>query len=240
MEDPQSSNPEEHNYHLKVHYNSDTSISTSGTRPWHPQQWLINSLPPPAPVGTLLHHHPPTSDNTQDDDALHILHWLDIIDEGPTSFEQEIAQNLHNTNATPTLFAILPTWSDCIKVAHGFKGMILSTNWHWANGHIRFFLSDCIAVHLAAGCQLQDPHLIITCNFITLLDTFTGIPASDQTISNSNAPLVPSYGCGQQILIPKLFPIPHAWWTTFLHRTTSPQDALRFINWITCNWLEQQ
>ena len=75
----------------------------------------------------LLHHYPPAIDNTQDDDALHILHWLDIMDKGPTSFKREIAQNLCNTYTTPALFAILPTWSDCFKVAHGFKGMILST-----------------------------------------------------------------------------------------------------------------
>ena len=74
-------------------------------------------------------------------------------------------------------------WSNCIKVVHGFEGMILSTGWHWADGRIGFFLGDRITVQLMAGCQLQDPCLIITRNFDTLLDTFTGILASDQTIA---------------------------------------------------------
>ena len=158
------------------------------------------------------------------------------MDEGTLSFEWEITQNLCNTNATPALFAIMHTWANSIKAAHGFEQMILSTNQHWADGHIGFFLGDQITIQLATRHNLQDPCLVTTQNFDRPVEMFTGIPASDQAITNSKAPLVSSSSHGHKIPLPKLFPIPPTRWTTFLHGATAPRDALKFINWTTHTW----
>ena len=81
---------------------------------------------PSPPDGTLLHHFPcPTNDTN--DEAKHILLWLDIMEAGPTAFECEITCNLHNTKIAPTLFAILLEWSDTVKLAHRFMNMLLTT-----------------------------------------------------------------------------------------------------------------
>ena len=156
--------------------------------------------------------------------------------DGPTSFKQEITQNLCNTNTMPALFAILPTWSKHVKVAQGFKSMILTNGWHWADRHVGFFLGDCIAVLLVTSCQLQNPCLVITHSFVTLLDTFTGILASKQNINDSNEPLVAAWTKGKCVMIHKLLPIPHLWWPTFLQETKTPWDALDFITLVMHRW----
>ena len=76
---------------------------------------------------------------------------------GPTVFEREITRNLHHTDIAPALFAILPEWSETVKLAHGFASMLLTNSQHWADGQIGFFLGDRIAVPVTTGHQLQDP-----------------------------------------------------------------------------------
>ena len=88
MEEPCSPNQDQYNDHSDEYYETDTSVSTSGTVTWHPRQQMSNPPPmPAAPTRSLLHHYAPTTNNEHEADAHHILHWLDIMDEGPLSFE---------------------------------------------------------------------------------------------------------------------------------------------------------
>ena len=171
----------------------------------------------PRPLPPLLMAHCSTGcfpclASTSDDDAKHILLWLDIMEVGPTSFEHKIACNLCSTDIAPTLFAILLTWSDTVKLAHGFANMLLTNGQHWANGRVGFFLGDCIAVPLSTGGQLQDPQLVLAMSFYTLLSSFSGLPTSEQCIKCNTAPaVVPAVPAGTSstlVTIHKLFPIP--------------------------------
>ena len=84
----------------------------------------------------------------------HILLWLEIMEDGPITFEHEIACNLQHTNMAPALFAILPEWSETVKLAHGFLSMLLTNREHWADGQVSFFLGDRIAIPLTTSQQL--------------------------------------------------------------------------------------
>ena len=107
-------------YHV-IQSDSQESIPANNTI--HPQQ-LTNPMHA-HPDGSLLHHFQcPTS--TPDEDADHILLWLDIMEGGPVVFEHEIAHNLRHTESALALFAILPEWSETVKLAHGFTSMLLT------------------------------------------------------------------------------------------------------------------
>ena len=86
------------------------------------------------------------------DNAEHILLWLDIMEGGPIAFEHEIACNLHHTNITLALFAILPEWSETMKLTHRFTSMLLTNGQHWVDGQVGFFLGDRISIPLSTGC----------------------------------------------------------------------------------------
>jgi hypothetical protein len=221
--------------HSTTHSDSEDSTSTNSTyrQQRNPRQQK-NPTPTP-PDGTLLHRFPcPT--NNSDDDAEHILLWLDIMEAGPTAFEREIARNLRSSDIAPALFAILPTWSETVKLAHGFANMLLTNGKHWADGRVGFFLGDRIAVPLSTGCRLQDPRLVLTRSFHTLLSSFSGLPASEQRIKRNTAPTVTASTSGTQVTIHKLFPVPQSWWPAFLHGTKTPRDALELIASITRRW----
>ena len=151
---------------------------------------------------------------------------------GPTSFKHKIAQNVHNTPTMPAAFAVLPMWSETVKIVHGFTNMLLTNGQqHWANGpHVEFFLGDHTAVLPSTSCQLQDPHLVIAHSFQTLLSTFTSHPASKQCIRNSSEPAVKAGTKGDQVTIHKLLQNPHSWWPAFLQEAKMPRDVLDFIN----------
>ena len=102
------------------------------------------------PDGSLLHYFLcPTS--TPDKDVDHILLWQEIMEGRPIVFECEIACNLHHTKIALALFAILPEWSETVKLAHGFTNMLLTNGQHWMDGQVGFFLGDHIAVPLATS-----------------------------------------------------------------------------------------
>ena len=133
---------------------SDSKDSDPSNNTRHPCQ---STTPTQAhPEGSLLGHFPcPAS--TPNNDADHILLWLEIMEDGPMTFEREIARNLRHTETAPALFAVLPEWSETVKLAHGFSSMLLNNRKHWADGQVGFFLGDRIAVPLATGQRLQDP-----------------------------------------------------------------------------------
>ena len=140
---PTNSNPR----HNITQSDSEESVADNNTY-HHPQQ-LTHPIPT-HPNGSLLHCFPCPRSNP-DDDAEHILLWLDIMEGGPTAFEREITRNLRHTNIAPALFAILPEWSETIKLAHGFMSMLLTNGQHWADGQVGFFLGNRIAVPLTTG-----------------------------------------------------------------------------------------
>ena len=181
------------------------------------------------PEGSLLNHFPcPTS--SPHEDAEHILLWLEIMEDGPITFEREIAHNLWHTEMAPALFAILPEWSETVKLAHGFSSMLLTNREHWADGQVGFFLGNQIAVPLATGQQLQDPRLVLTRSFQTLLTSFSGVPASEQCITRCMTMPVPASTKGSTITLHKLFPIPQSWWPFFLQGSKTPGDTLEFVD----------
>jgi hypothetical protein len=148
---------------------------------------------------------------------------------GPITFEREIARNLRHTEMAPALFAILPEWSETVKLAHGFSSMLLTNRKHWADGKVGFFLGDRITVPLATGQQLQDPRLVLARSFQMLLTSFSGVPASEQRITRCATTPVPASNKGSTITLHKLFPIPQSWWPFFLPGSKTPGDALEFV-----------
>ena len=135
------------------------------------------------PEGSLVNRYPCTTSSPHED-AEHILLWPEIMEDGPVTFEREITRNLWHTEMALALFAILPEWSETVKLAHGFLTMLLTNHEHWADGKVGFFLGDRIAIPLANGQQLQDPQLVLAQSFQTLLTSF---PASLHPNSASHA-----------------------------------------------------
>ena len=123
-----------------------------------------------------------------------------------------------------------------IKVAHGFNMIIILDEHHSANGWVRFFLGDCITAPTEHRWHLQNPPLCTTCNWDTLLTNYTGSPATKHTISNSNDMFLPLTMTGNWHSIPKLFPIPHAWWPAFLGSPLTVLGGFDYIKDITNQW----
>ena len=129
----------------------ESSIDNNTNRP----QQLTNPMQV-HPDGSLLNCFPcPTS--TPNEDADHILLWLEIMESKPIIFEHEIARNLCQTKMAPALFVILPKWSKTVKLTHGFTSMLLINGQHWADGQVGFFLGDHIAVHLPLATDSKTP-----------------------------------------------------------------------------------
>ena len=92
---------------------------------------------PSQPPGTLLHRFLITGTNQSsagEDEAAHILHWLQILREGPTKFERVTAWNHRHPSEPIALFAMVGRNSTIIKVMHGFGTKILLNENHPANG----------------------------------------------------------------------------------------------------------
>ena len=194
---------------------------------------------PNRPLGMLLHHFPHTStsqSSSGDAEAMHILHWLRILEEGPTKFEHTIAQNQRHPSEPIALFAIVCRNSTIIKVVHGFNMIVILDEHHHANGGVRFFLGNHIAAPTEHGWHLQNPPLCTMHNWDTLLTNYTSSPATKHTISSSNEVFLPLTMNGNRHSIPKLFPIPHAWWPTFLGSPLTILDGFNYIRDITSEW----
>ena len=211
--DPEDSDPSNYTYRPRQ---SRTPTQS------HPEGSLLSCFPCPA--------------STPNNDAEHILIWLEIMVSGPLPFEREIARNLWHTEMKPALFAILPKWSETVKLAHGFSTMLLNNHEHWVDGKVGLFLGDHIAVPLAIGHRRQDPRLVLTRSFQTLLASFSGIPASEQCIARNPTTPAPASTKGNTVTLHKLFPIPQSWWPFFLQGNRTPGNTLVFITHTTSNW----
>ena len=212
-----------HQHHVTQSDSEDYSIRNNTSCP---QQ--LTSLMQMHPDGSLLSHFPCLT-STSNNNAEHILLWLEIMDDGPITFERKIARNLQHTKMAPALFAILPEWSETVKLAHGFSSMLLTNCDHWVDGKVGFFLGDRIAIPLTIGQRLQDPQLVLAQSFQTLLTNYHGIPASEQRITCCATMPVPASTKGSTVTLHKLFPILQSWWPFFLPGNRIPSDTLAFI-----------
>ena len=114
----------------------------------------------PACSCTISPMHTSTSQSSSGDaEAMHILHWLQILEEGPTKFECMITRNWCHPLEPIALFTIVCRNSTIIKVTRGFNMIIVLDKHHRANGWVGFFLGDHIAAPTKHGWHLQNPPL---------------------------------------------------------------------------------
>ena len=191
------------------------------------------------PPGTLLHRFPITGtsrSSSGEEEAAHILQWLRILKEGPTKFERATARNRRHPSEPIAIFAMVGRQSTVITAAHGFGTIIVLDENHTANGRVGFFLGDRIAAPTQNGWHLQNPPLGTTRDWTSLLSTYTGSPATERTISKSQELFLPPTTDRTRHCIPSLFPIPHAWWPTFLGSPLTVLDGFNYINTVTQGW----
>ena len=213
----------------------DTYSSASDSNDSH---FRING-PTNAPPGTLLYQFTigaSTRANTATTDAAHILRWLRIMKEGQGKFERAIARNLRHPTEPLALFATVNKRSTIVRVAHGFRRIVMPNSGHPANGHIGYFLGDRIAAISGQAWHLQDPSLCTIRDWASLLATYDGSPASESTITKSNAAFLSPKSNGNTHCVHRLFPIPHSWWPDFLGNQLTVIDALDYIRDATHDW----
>ena len=119
---------------------------------------------------------------------------------------RDLTKPSHTTDITrQTLlpfFAMVASKSIIVKIAHGFATIIIQDELHCANGCIGFFLGDCIAARAAHGWHLQNPPMATTRDWDTLLDTYEGPLAPNQSISESDTIFLPPSANGRRYCIP--------------------------------------
>ena len=142
-------------------------------------------------------------------------------------------RNRHHPSDPIALFAIVCHRSTVIKAAHGFNTIIVQDEDHATNGRIGFFLGDRIAAANEHGWHLQNLPLCTTRDWYTLLTTYTGSPATEHTIRNSNNVFLPPTTTSKRHTTPRLFPLPHTWWPAFLGNPLTVLDAFNYIKDIT-------
>ena len=173
--------------HLSGH-SSHSNTSDSNGSSFHT---IRQSTQPP---GTLLHHFPHTNTSRSSSGnakAGHILHWLHILEGGPTKFEHTIAHNWCHPSEPLALFAIVCHKSTMVKAMHGFNTIIIQDEHHTTNGRVRFFLGNRITAANEHGWHLHNPPLCTTHNCDTLLTYYTGSPTTEHTIHNSTDMFLP-------------------------------------------------
>ena len=129
---------------------------------------------------------------SMEDNIAHILHWLKILTDGPTRFNQAIAHNHHHPSHPPALFAMVASKSTIVKVVHGFATNIVQDKHHHANRCMGLFISDHIAAQVENGWHLQNPLLLATTHdWDTLLRSYDGSLAPNCTIIKSDTIFLP-------------------------------------------------
>jgi hypothetical protein len=199
--------------------------------------------------GTLLHL---ATDNTAEDTATakHIVHWTDILHQGGDAFGNAVVRNGRRLTQQPLVFAAVLGQGRTIDVTHGFDTITMDDETHDADGLVGFFLGYRIVLHNDDNTiTYQDPQYWAEYDYTTLATKFVG-PAASVTDCKTAAERATDKGTARRLLlhgtkatgvdVPKLFPLPKAWWPFFLSGKRSPLATFQWLRAATKGWTTKE
>jgi hypothetical protein len=151
----------------------------------------------------------------------------------------------------PLAFVAVLGQGRTVDIAHGFDTITMDDEAHDADGLVGFFLGDRIVLHdNDTTTTYQDPQYWAEYDFAALAAKFVGTVASVTDCKKTAAKRATDKDTARRLLpqgtkatgvdVPKLLPLPKAWWPFFLSGKRLPLATFKWLRTTMKAWNTKQ